>query len=148
MVSWFPSWQNPQPHPSGFAWGLAADCCLCPVGSLTPVCGLYSVTVAQPASFHLRCSASRFLSQSPSLPALPVHTGRPTICHGTRPPAIQERNLVPSLVFSAPESLHLAALTLRTKADCSHFNNLKGISMISLANAWHHLMRSLGNNRN
>ena len=137
---------EPSTSPQWFCSDFAADCCLCPGLDPSPLSTASLFCYCGPTSlFHLRCSASRFPSQSPSLPALPVHTGRPTICRGTRLPSSKSRS---QLGVLSQNHFTLAALTLRTSTDCSHFNNLKGISIISLANARHHSMRSLGNNRN
>lgn len=144
MISWFPCWQNPQPHPSGFAETLLLSVASA-WGWIPHPCPRPFILLLWTSLFHLRCSASHFPSQSPSLPALPVHAGRPTICHGTRLPSRESRS---QLGVLRQYHFTLTALTLRASTDCSHFNNLTGINIISLANVRHHSMRSLGNNRN
>lgn len=99
MVSWFPSWQNPQPHPSGFAQTLLMTVASAR-GWIPHPCPrpLYSVTVAQPASstsdvlLHASCLSLHPCPLCLSTPAVPP-SAMEHACH----PA----NLVPSLVFSA-----------------------------------------------
>lgn len=99
MVSWFPSWQNPQPHPSGFAQTLLLTVASAR-GWIPHPCPrpLYSVTVAQPASstsdvlLHASCLSLHPCPLCLSTPAVPP-SAMEHACH----PA----NLVPSLVFSA-----------------------------------------------
>lgn len=99
VVSWFPSWQNPQPHPSGFAQTLLLTVASA-LGWILHPCPrpLYSVTVAHPAS----STSDVLLHTSPlSLHPCPLCLSTPAIPPSAMGHACHPANLVPSLVFSA-----------------------------------------------